>query len=204
MSQVLIIKTGVANVASVSAALTRQGVSVELSDDPEQVRRAARVILPGVGSFGPAMKQLRSTGIAEVLIERAQADLPLLGICLGLQLLCKSSKESPAVKGLGIFDETVTPFSDPNLRIPHFGWNAVKPTSGARILTSGWAYYANSYKLDQLPKETKGAFTDHGVPFVAAVERGSLLACQFHPELSSLWGAQLLRTWLEVTCLRLS
>ena len=199
MSQTLIIKTGVANVASVSAALERQGVSVALSADPDEVRRASRVILPGVGAFGPAMEQLNERGLADALRERIQADEPLLGICLGLQLLCSASEESPGVKGLSMFDESVTRFGDPRLRTPHFGWSYVKPTEGARLLSSGWAYYANSYKLDKLPEGAEGAFTEHGGPFVAALERGSLLACQCHPELSGAWGANLLRAWLEMT-----
>ena len=201
MREVLVIKTGVANIASVSAAFARQDASVRLSDDPDEVRHAARVVLPGVGAFGPAMAQLNELGLAEALRERAQADLPLLGICLGLQLLCQSSEESPDVIGLSVFNERVTRFNDPRLRTPHFGWNAVTPTAGAQLLSSGWAYYANSYKLDRLPEGAEGAMTTHGDPFVAVIERGALLACQCHPELSGAWGANLLRAWLEMTCL---
>ena len=136
----------------------------------------------------------------EALRDRVRADRPLMGICLGLQMLCESSEESPEIEGLSVVEQPVTRFQDPRLRIPHFGWNRVIPTEGVRLLTEGWAYYANSYKLNRVPEGFEGALTEHGVPFVAALERGALLACQFHPELSGPWGSRLIGRWLEGTC----
>ena len=200
MSDIIIINTGVANIASVEASLRRLGKTPALSDDPDRVARAPQVILPGVGTFGAAMGQLRARGLVEAIHERIRSERPLMGICLGLQLLCDTSEESTEISGLGVVDEPVTRFQDRRLRIPHFGWNRVTPTEGAELLTEGWAYYANSYKLDHIPAGFEGALTEHGQPFVAALERGSLLACQFHPELSGPWGASLIQRWLEATC----
>ena len=200
MSDIIIINTGVANIASVEASLRRLGRTPTLSDDPDRVARAPQVILPGVGTFGAAMEQLRARGLVEAIHERIRSERPLMGICLGLQLLCDTSEESTEVSGLGVVDEPITRFQDHRLRIPHFGWNRVTPTEGAQLLTEGWAYYANSYKLDHIPAGFEGALTEHGHPFVAALERGSLLACQFHPELSGPWGASLIQRWLEATC----
>ena len=193
---VLIVRTGVGNTASLVAAFARLGVEARLSERPEEVRTAPRVVLPGVGAFGPAMATLRATGLAEALVERADAGRPLLGICLGLQLLARESAEAPMVPGLGVLDASVVPF-DGAVRVPQLGWNRVTPAPNTRFLEPGDASFANSYHLDRLPGDAIGAWSDHGGPFVAAVERGTLLGCQFHPELSGAWGAALLRRWVE-------
>ncbi len=205
MSRVVtVVRTGTANLASVRAALTRAGAEVVVTDDPDVVARAERVALPGVGAFGAAREGLAG-GLDAALVAWLEAGRPFLAVCLGLQLLAAASEESPGVEGLGVVPAQVTRFSGRGadgaaLRVPQLGWNRVTPTAGARLLTAGFAAYANSYKLDAIPAGWEGATSVHGDPFVAAIERGPQLACQFHPELSGPWGAALLSRWMEVAC----
>ena len=127
--------------------------------------------------------------------DRIAQDRPTLAICLGLQLLCRSSAESPCVRGLGVVDADVDALR--GARVPQFGWNDVTPAPGCSLVEPGFAYFANSYALRAAPEGWAASMAKHGEPFVAAVERGALLACQFHPELSGLWGDLLLRRWLR-------
>ncbi|MDX2130515.1 MAG: imidazole glycerol phosphate synthase subunit HisH [Planctomycetota bacterium] len=193
---VTIISTGVANTASVAAAFRRCGALVDITDDPARVHDAARVVLPGVGSFGAGMAGLRARGLAGVIERRVRAERPLLAICLGLQMLCVSSEESPGERGLGLIDAPVRRFPE-GVRCPQFGWNDVVADGACRLVRAGCAYYANSYRIAQPPGGWAVATTDHGGPFTAAVERGGVLGCQFHPELSGAWGRELLARWLE-------
>lgn len=197
---VYIIETGVANIASMIAAFERLGASPELTRDVADVRDGEFVVLPGVGSFGAGMARLDELDMREALVERAEQGRPLFAVCLGLQLLCSASEESPGVAGLGIVDATITRFPD-SVRIPQFGWNSVTADPDCELLTSGYAYFANSYRLEEgRLDETSNwcvARSDHGGPFVAAMERGSLLACQFHPEISGKWGLGLIERWLS-------
>jgi imidazole glycerol phosphate synthase glutamine amidotransferase subunit len=190
----IIVPTGGANIASVAAGLRRAGVEADVSSSAREIERAERVILPGVGAFGPAMERLRRDGCIDPLIARIQAGRPLLAICLGLQLLCRESEESPEVRGLGIIDARIDRFG-PNIRAPQFGWNTVEADRSCALIHSGCAYFANSYKLAVVPDGWSAAWSDHGGPFVAALERGKVLACQFHPELSGEWGLALLQRW---------
>ena len=192
--EVLIVATGVANTASVAAACRRAGFAPRVSDDAAAVARAERVVLPGVGAFGAARRRLDATGLGDAIAERVRADRPLLAICLGLQLLARRSDESPEAPGLGLLAADVTAFTG-EVRVPQLGWNRVTPSAGARWLRPGYAYFANSYRLDRTPADAIGATAEHGAPFVAAIERGALLGCQFHPELSGAWGNDLLARW---------
>jgi glutamine amidotransferase len=194
---IAVVRTGTANLASVLAGLHRAGAAPTLCVDPDEVRSADRVVLPGVGAFGAARRELAAHGLDAALIERIEAGRPTLAICLGLQLFARSSEESPGVVGLSVVEADVTRLRVARgLRVPHMGWNQVVPTPGARFLQRGYAYYANSYKLDTIPPGWEGARSEHGAPFVAAIEQGDVLACQFHPELSGAWGEALLRRWL--------
>lgn len=202
--EVVLLRTGIANLASVSAAFERLGARVTVTTEPEVARAASHLVLPGVGAFGAGMAALREHGLDEVLRERAAADRPLAAVCLGLQLLCDASEESPGVTGLGIVPGIVRRFvaaAGSRLRIPQLGWNkvTVAPGNGStRFLVDGYAYYANSFRLADAPPGWRVALTDYGGPFVGAMEKGRLLACQFHPELSGPWGQALLGRWLEV------
>ena len=196
MSRCVVIRTGTANTASVQAGLRRAGADPILSHDPAEIRDAEHVVLPGVGAFAAARDALDADGLAEIIAARITAGRPTLGICLGLQLLAEGSEESAGAVGLGLISGHATRFGA-DVRVPQLGWNEVSPDDDCALLTPGYAYFANSYRLLETPDGWAAAFTDHGGRFVSAVERGAVLACQFHPELSGAWGLALLRRWLR-------
>lgn len=198
MSAVLVVPTGSANIASVVAGLVRAGATPHVTEDPREVARAERLVLPGVGTFGAAMERLTRDGLVELLRARIADGRPTLAVCVGLQVLCAESEESPGVEGLGVVPGQILRFAPTGrLRVPQLGWNRVVPAEGAGFVAEGYAYFANSYRLVDAPPGWTVARTDYGGSFVAALERGDVLACQFHPELSSTWGIALLRRWLR-------
>lgn len=197
--EVVILRTGSANLASVCAAFERLGTAPRITQDPSVAAEAPLLVLPGVGAFGAAMAQLREHGLDRVLVERGRAGRPLLAICLGLQLLCESSDESPGVPGLGLVPARITRFGG-DQRVPQMGWNRISPTtptSNAALLRPDWMYFANSFRLERVPDGWSGALTDYGGTFASAIERGPILACQFHPELSGAAGLSLLTRWIS-------
>lgn len=191
-----VVRTGTANLASVCAGLRRIGARPRLSEDPNEIRAADRVVLPGVGAFGAALARLAESGLVAVLRERIKAGRSTLAICLGMQLLCEGSDETPGAAGLSVVSARVTRFAN-GARVPQLGWNRVEADQRCRLLQSGHAYFANSYKLTTAPADWNAAYAEHGGRYVAALECGPLLACQFHPELSGAWGLELLRRWLN-------
>jgi cyclase len=197
---VSIVATGSANLASVRRAVERRGHLAIVTDDPHDVVASPRLILPGVGAFGAAMKELAARGLVEALQHRLLGGMPTLCICLGMQLLCESSEESPGVRGLGVVPGHITRFAaGEGVRVPQLGWNLVTPTGDGMFMEPGWAYYANSYRLAEAPAGWNVAVSEHGGPFIGAMQRGGVLACQFHPELSSTWGSELIGRWLDGT-----
>ena len=168
---VAVCRTGTANLASVLAGLRRAGGAPRLTHAPGEILAAGHVMLPGVGSFGAAMETLRRSGTAEALKQRMARGKPTLAICVGLQLLCRASEESPGVQGLGLIDDTVTRYP-PHVRVPQIGWNALMPADDCATLVAGHAYFANSYRLEAVPEGWFAAMSDHGGPFVAALEKG--------------------------------
>ena len=196
--QVWVIETGVANIASMMAALRRLGVQAALTQDPELCAQAQAVILPGVGAFGAGMQRLRALGMDRALRARFEADRPTLCVCLGLQLLTLASQESPGEQGLGLVDAQVVRFRSDRVLVPQLGWNHVQPRPECALLTPGYAYFANSYHIEAPPEGWRVAMSEHGEPFCAAMERGAWLACQFHPELSGAWGLALMGRWLDL------
>lgn len=193
-SSVSIVQTGVANTASVAAALERCGASVSNAQTAADVGRAAYLVLPGVGSFGAGMVALQEARLVGALRARIEADRPTLAICLGMQLLCSSSEESPGVSGLGVIDARVEALSEPAR--PRFGWNRVVPDADCDAIDEGLAYYANAFGVCDRPVGWGCAMSELERPFVGAIQRGSVVACQFHPELSGPWGLGLLRRWM--------
>lgn len=192
---VLVADLGRANIASLMAALSRAGAVPRLCRDPLQLAAAPIAALPGVGAFGEVASRLTRSGIGAAFKERIAKGLPSLGICLGMQLFFESSDESPGAEGIGALPGRISRFST-GLPLPQFGWNRV--TGGGPLLEGlGWAYYANSYKLDAPPAGWTAAWSDYGQRFVAAIERGSSLLCQFHPELSGEPGLALLARWIR-------
>jgi imidazole glycerol phosphate synthase glutamine amidotransferase subunit len=196
MTEVVILKTGTANLASVAAAFERVGCTPRLSEDITDAREAARMVLPGVGSFGPVAHRLEKAGLAQPIADRVRSGRPTLAICLGLQLLAEASDEAPDVRGLGVLPVHVSRLPH-GVRVPQLGWNRVSAEPGCRLLRDGAAYFANSYALAGSPAGWASATTDHGGRFVSAVEKGAVLACQFHPELSGSWGHELIKRWLD-------
>lgn len=192
-----ILRTGAANVASVAAAFGRAGRRPVLTTDPADAATADALVLPGVGAFGAVVDVLDRLELRQPLRDRIAAGRPTLAVCLGLQLLAEASDESPGAAGLGVLPATVRRLPD-GVRVPHLGWNQVRADAGCRVLADGAAYFANSYALEAAPAGWRGAAFEHGGTWVAALERGAVLACQFHPELSGAWGQALLGRWLEV------
>jgi len=194
--KVLVVSTGTANTASVMAGLRRAGAQPELSHCAQNLSKADHVVLPGVGAFAAAMSKLQEHELTEVMLERIQKDQPTLGICLGLQLLCSESDESPGISGLGLIDERITRFPN-SVPVPQLGWNEINPEEGCEFLQHGYAYFANSFRLETPPKDWNYAVTTHASKFISAIERGAVLACQFHPELSGAFGLGILERWLK-------
>ena len=194
--KVVVVRTGTANTASVLSGLSKAGAEARLVVDADEVARADRLVLPGVGAFAAAMEELRRHGLVEPLAGRIRQGRPTLGVCLGLQLFCEGSEEDPGVEGLGILPHQARRYSDA-VRVPQLGWNRVEPGEGCSLLRPGYAYFANSYRLQERPEGWSAAITDYDGPFVSAFERGPVMACQFHPELSGAWGIDLLRRWIE-------
>ena len=194
--KVLVVGTGTANTASVLAGLRRIGAEPELSHDCDALRKASHVVLPGVGAFAAAQSKLVEHGLVQMLQERVNSDHATMGICLGLQLLCESSEESPGVAGLSLIPGHITRFPE-TVRVPQLGWNKVSPSPECQLLVEGYAYFANSYRLLDSPEGWGHALTEHAEDFVSAFERGHILACQFHPELSGKYGLELMKRWLK-------
>lgn len=192
----VIVPTGVANLASVRAAFRRLLVEPEVTAEPDRIAAASHVMLPGVGAFGPAIGALRATGADRAIQDRIAADRPLIAICVGHQLLFRASEESPGERGLGVIDAEIARFPD-TVRVPQFGWNRVTPHPLSALLQEGHAYFANSYRALDAPGWLVST-AEHAGPFVAAVERGNILGCQFHPELSGPWGQALLAAFLDL------
>lgn len=190
-----IVRTGTANIASVVAAFERLGCRVRPTEGIADVREAERLVLPGVGTFGAAMERLNALGLRGPLKRRIEEGRPTLAICLGMQLLCAASQESPDVEGLGVVPGMLERFPD-SVRVPQLGWNRIHAHPSCSILADGYVYFANSYRLEAAPVGWKAALCDHGGEFVAAIERGRVVACQFHPELSGEFGRGMIERWL--------
>ena len=193
--QVIIVQTGLANLASVSAAIKRVGVSPKITADYHEIRNAKFLVLPGVGAFGAGMKELQRLDLIPLIQKRIKENYPTLAICLGFQLLCEESEESPGVKGLGVIPLKVKRFSSKK-RVPHMGWNQVIPKEKDFLIKKGFAYFANSYQITEIPSGWKGAYSKYGSTFISGLEKGNILGCQFHPELSGDWGQNLIKKWL--------
>jgi imidazole glycerol phosphate synthase glutamine amidotransferase subunit len=194
----VIVPTGTANLASVLAAFRRLGVDLAPARAAEDVDTADRVVLPGVGTFGSAADRLEATGLTDALRRRVAAGMPTLAVCVGMQFLASSSEESPGAAGLGAVEGPISRF-DEGLIVPQLAWSQVMPDPASRLVEPGWAYFANSYRLTEAPDGWASSTATYGKPFVAALERDGVLACQFHPELSGPWGSDLLQRWLVAT-----
>ena len=197
---ITILDYGAGNLQSVKNTLGALGVSYELVRDPAGLRRATRIILPGVGHFGQIMRALDELKVRETLVERIRAGVPFLGICLGLQALFTSSEEAPEERGLGVYPGTVRRFQG-DLRIPHMGWNQVQPVlPGSRLLRdiqpNPFVYFAHSYYCPIVP-ETSATCGFAVAPTPRLLEREGASGVQFHPEKSGAMGLRVVRNFVE-------
>ncbi|MCW5947763.1 MAG: imidazole glycerol phosphate synthase subunit HisH [Fimbriimonadales bacterium] len=194
MSEVLIVPTGTANLASIEAAFARLNTPTRIATGATDIDQANHVVLPGVGSFGAAMEAIKTHSLFDSLCRRFDEQLPVLAICLGMQLLFEGSEESPTAKGLGIIKGHAARLTGA-IRVPHMGWNHI--SSSGFVLQSGYAYFANSYRVESVSKDWSTAIVEYGGKWIAGIEKGPLVACQFHPELSGEWGLNMISRWLR-------
>lgn len=199
---IAIIDYGAGNLHSVQNALRHLEAENVVSGDPEVILRADKVILPGVGAFGDAMSAMTKSGLDQVVRRCAKEGKPLLGICLGLQLLFEKSEETPGVPGLGVFHgEFVRIPEKPGLKIPHIGWNDLTFSKESRIFegigTHPYVYFVHSYYLKTPTPEIVSAYTEYGEQLPVAVEDGNVFATQFHPEKSGAVGMKILQNFIQ-------
>ncbi len=194
-----IVDYGAGNLRSVQNTLDELGASYIVTNKPEAVRSASKLILPGVGHFGQMMHAIDKLALRESLTERISAGVPFLGICIGLQCLFEASEEAPDARGLGIFPGTIKRFVG-NARIPHMGWNSLvkmKPTRLLRGLEDDtFTYFAHSYYAPVM--QATAATCTYMHPYTAILERDNVHAVQFHPEKSGSVGLRVIRNFLEI------
>lgn len=190
---IAIIDYGAGNLLSVKNALDYLGFSSKITNKPKDIEKAEKIILPGVGSFGFIMKNLKKLKIEEILKYEVLNGKPYFGICLGLQILFEESEESPEINGLNIFKGKVVKFKKG--KIPQVGWNYIIPKND--FFKEGYVYFLNSYY--PIPEDEKiiGTITNYYIDFVSSVIKENIIAVQFHPEKSGKFGLEILKRWLE-------
>lgn len=197
--KVSIVDYGAGNLPSVERALALAGAESERVTTPEGVRAAQAIVLPGVGHFAAFVNGLRERNLTEALRDAARANVPLLGICLGLQALYESSEEAPGERGLDLVAGEVRALPR-EVKSPHIGWNQVRRERDSQLLRGvdddAYFYFAHSYAAPEANGAT-AAVCEHGFPFTAVMERGRLMGVQFHPEKSGAAGGKLLANFLE-------
>ena len=198
---IALIDHGTGNLRSVEKALAAVGAQVCLTDNPDTILSAEKIVLPGVGAFADAMGGLRSRGLVEPLLTVAQRGTPLLGICVGMQMLFEVSEEHGEHAGLGLLPGRVRCFPETGLKIPHTGWNRLLIERETPLLNGlppgSYAYFNHSYYCDPADPSDVLASTDYGLRYAAVVGRGTLFGVQFHPEKSQMVGLQILRNFVE-------
>ena len=200
---IAIIDYDAGNIKSVEKAMHYLGQEVEITRDQERILAADKVILPGVGAFGDAMEKIRQYDLEGVIRQVVDRGTPLLGICLGLQLLFEESEESPGAKGLGILKGRIRRIpGGEGLKIPHMGWNTLELSGNGRLFRGvpeePFVYFVHSYYLEAEEEEIVKAVTWYGTKIHASVEKGNVFACQFHPEKSSSTGLLMLKNFVEL------
>ena len=191
------------NIKSVEKAMQLLGQEVTITRKRDEILRADKVILPGVGAFGDAMGKICQYGLFDVIHEVVDNGTPFLGICLGLQLLFERSDESPGVEGLGVLKGEILRIPEtPGLKIPHMGWNSLEFQNDGRLFRElpkeSYVYFVHSYYLKAADESIVTAVTEYGTKIHASVEQGNVFACQFHPEKSSDVGIQILKNFVSL------
>ena len=191
---------GAGNLRSVENTLAELGSQYTLVRDSEGLRRASKIILPGVGHFGQMMRALDALDVRQTLLERIGAGVPFLGICLGLQALFEASEEAPEARGLGLYEGTVRRFPL-DARVPHMGWNSLDVRRDSLLLrgpSRPFVYFAHSFYVPDNPRAA--ATCTYEVPYTAALEAGNVFGVQFHPEKSGPVGLKIVRNFVELPC----
>lgn len=202
---IAIIDYGVGNLFSLESSLKAIGAKTVVSGDPEVIKSADKLILPGVGAFEDAAKKLKSSGLDEIIKKETEKGKPLLGICLGMQMLFDKSYEFGCFEGLGLIKGEIRPISEripEGLKIPHIGWNALKFTKNdcpifKYIKDGDYVYFVHSYSAVGCDDDIV-AYTEYGADLTAAVAKGNVYGCQFHPEKSSDVGLAILKAFNEL------
>ncbi len=192
------------NIKSVEKAFASLGQETILTRDFSEIKKADKVILPGVGSFGDAIAHLKKYELDKVIYETVAENKPFLGICLGLQLLFESSEETPGVEGLGICKGSIVKIpAEDGLKIPHIGWNSLNFPSEGRLFKGidegSFVYFVHSYYLKAYDEAIVKATTEYGAHIHASIEQGNVFACQFHPEKSSTVGLKILSNFASLS-----
>jgi glutamine amidotransferase len=202
ISETIIIDYGMGNLRSVEKALESVGGRPRISADTKAVRKAERMILPGVGAFGDAMENLRRTGMDDAIREAVNAGVPLLGLCLGLQLLFTHSEEFGSHKGLDLIPGKVRRFNDTDVRVPHIGWNQIEDLQPNPLLKNiadgSYFYFVHSLYVEPDLPDYVLSRTDYGLQFCSIACRNNVWGAQFHPEKSQDNGKRLLKNFLAI------
>ncbi|WP_348920708.1 imidazole glycerol phosphate synthase subunit HisH [Enterococcus rotai] len=198
---IIIIDYDTGNTRNVQKALEFVGLENKISADPAEIRKADGLILPGVGAFSVAMKELEQRGLVSVIQETAQKGTPILGVCLGMQLLLEGSMENGFTEGLGLIEGLCEKLpDDPDLPVPHMGWNQLvvtKETSLTKDVSKEYVYFVHSYYADCEP-DVIDAITQYSIKIPAMISKGTIYGTQFHPEKSSEAGLRILKGFKEV------
>lgn len=200
---VAIIDYNAGNIKSVMKAFDYIGKKAICTRDYNDILKADRVVLPGVGSFEYAMNELKKYELDKAIYEVCERQVPFLGVCLGLQLMFESSEENPGCKGLSLLEGEIVRFpEDDNLKVPHIGWNSLKLSNNGRLFNgiddNSFVYFVHSYYLKAKDEGIVTASCDYGVNVHASVEKNNIFACQFHPEKSSDVGLKILKNFAEI------
>lgn len=200
---IAIIDYGVGNLASVQNAFRQVGYETLITSQPEQILKAERVVLPGVGAFADGMASLRKSGLDQVVYELVKREIPLLGVCLGMQMLFTDSEEDGIHNGLNLIPGRVRRFDLPSgYKVPHMGWNQISVRPDSRLFKGipdhSYFYFVHSYYTQPENMDVSAAQSHYGIEFTCAVETGNVMGAQFHPEKSGRLGLAVLRNFGEL------
>ncbi len=200
---IAIIDYGMGNIHSVKKALQAQGAKVIVTNNPEEIKKAEKIVLPGVGAFDDAVMELEKQNLVSVIKESIENKKPFLGICLGMQLLFETSQEAKTKKGLGILKGKVIKFeAKKGLKVPHMGWNQLKLSQNCALLKgipeNSNVYFCHSYYPDPKDKNVISATCNYGLDFAAVVAQDNVYGAQFHPEKSQALGLMMLKNFVEI------